>query len=335
MRPRTGKQPVAMMGSTNTDRQQKARDEALSWFVRLNSGDAGEGDRAGHASWMAADPLNRAEYARLGGIWQDLGRIADPREALDLSGAMVPPSARKGFASRRAFLSAGAAALAAAGVVAVAGPPDFLTSDHFTGTGEQRSLTLEDGSRVDLDADTAIALDFRETLRSIRLLRGRAFFDVAKDPGRPFTVLAAAGSTTALGTRFVIHEWGGAVTVSVEESAVSVVGPDKSDTVVKAGELVTYDDVHLGQIRPVDMEAEIAWRRGKLIFEDRPLRQVLADVNRYRSGTIRVTDSRLLNMRVSGIFDIRNPDGVLEAIRQTLPVRSFQISPWLVVLHPV
>lgn len=334
MRPRTGKLPVAMMGSTKTDRQKEARDAALTWFTRLNSGDAGDEDRTSHARWMAADPMHQAEYARLARIWRDLDQITDPREALDMSAAMIPPSARTGFASRRAFLTAGAAALAAASVAVVASPPDFLTSDHVTGTGEQRSLTLEDGSRVDLDADTAIALDFSETERKIRLLRGRAFFEVAKDPGRSFTVLAAAGSTTALGTRFVVHEWNGSVTVSVEESAVSVVGPDKSDTVVKAGELVTYDDVHLGQIRPVDMEAEIAWRRGKLIFEDRPLRQVLADVNRYRSGTIRVTDSRLLNMRVSGIFDIRNPDGVLEAIRQTLPVRSFQISPWLVVLHP-
>jgi transmembrane sensor len=323
-----------MMASTKNDKRLQSRDEALAWFVRLNSGEATQMDRGDHARWMAADPLNRAEYGRLGGLWEDLDRIPDPRAALDMDGAMLPPSTSRRSFSRRAFLGAGTMALAAASAAVVAGPPDFLTSDYFTGTGEQRSLTLEDGSRVDLDADTAIALDFSGTARNIRLLRGRAFFDVASNPGRPFTVRAAGGSTTALGTRFVVHEWSGAVTVSVEESAVSVAGPDNSDTVVKAGEYVTYDDMHLGQAQPVDVEAEVSWRRGKLIFEDRPLRQVLADVNRYRSGTIRVTDSRLLNMRVSGIFDIRNPDGVLEAIRQTLPVRSFQISPWLVVLHP-
>lgn len=334
MRYCTGKLPVVMMASTKNDKRRQSRDEALAWFVHLNSGEATQMDRADHARWMAADPLNRTEYGRLGGLWDDLDRIPDPRAALDMDGAMLPPSTSRRSFSRRAFLGAGTMALAAASAAVVAGPPDFLTSDYFTGTGEQRSLTLEDGSRVDLDADTAIALDFDENARNIRLLRGRAFFDVARNPGRPFTVLAAGGSTTALGTRFVVHEWSGAVTVSVEESAVSVAGPDKSDTVVKAGEYVTYDDMHLGQAQPVDVEAEVSWRRGKLIFEDRPLRQVLADVNRYRSGTIRVTDSRLLNMRVSGIFDIRNPDGVLEAIRQTLPVRSFQISPWLVVLHP-
>lgn len=319
---------MATMAATSNDKQRKSRDEALAWFVRINSGDATESERVDHAAWMASDPLNRAEYAKLGDIWSDLDRIPDPRTVASRQTACRP------FPSRRAFLAGGTAALAVAAVAMVAGPPDFLTSDHFTGTGELRSVTLADGTKVDLDADTAIALDFTDAIRTVRLLRGRAFFNVAKDASRPFTVVAATGGTTALGTRFVVHEWSGTVTVSVEESAVSVVGPDGSNAVVNAGEYVIYDDKRLGRVQPVDMEAEVAWRRGKLIFEDRPLRQVLADVNRYRSGTIRVTDSRLLNMRVSGIFDINNPDGVLDAIRTTLPVRTFQLSPWLVVLHP-
>ncbi len=319
---------MATMATTNNDRRKKSRDEALAWFVRLNSGDATEAERADHVAWMASDPLNLTEYAKLGGIWSDLDRIPDPRKSA------VRQTPRRPLASRRAFLAGGAAAVAAGAVVLVAGPPDFLTSDHFTGTGELRSETLADGTTVELDADSAISLAYTDAVRTVRLLRGRAFFDVAKDARRPFTVLVANGSTTALGTRFVIHEWSGTVTVSVEESAVSVIGPDHFDTVVNAGEYVTYDDERLGKVQPVDVESETAWRRGKLIFEDRPLRQVLADVNRYRSGTIQVTESRLLNMRVSGIFDISNPDGVLEAIRTTLPVRTFQLSPWLVVLHP-
>lgn len=319
---------MATMAATSNDKQRKSRDEALAWFVRINSGDATEADRTDHAAWLASDPINRAEYAQLGDIWSDLDRIPDPRPAMARHTACRPRT------SRRAFLAGGTAVLAVAAVAMVVGPPDFLTSDHFTGTGELRSVTLADGTKVELDAHSAIALDYTDAVRTVRLLRGRAFFDVAKDASRPFTVFAADGSTTALGTRFVVHAWSGTVTISVEESAVSVVGPDRSDTVVNAGEYVTYDDKHLGSVHPVDVESEVAWRRGKLIFEDRPLRQVLADVNRYRSGTIRVTDSRLLNMRVSGIFDINNPDGVLEAIRTTLPVRTFQLSPWLVVLHP-
>lgn len=316
------------MAQTDDEMRKTVRDQALAWFVRLHSGDATPADRDAHAAWMAAGVAHRDEYGRLGGIWTDLDRIPDPRAR------PVELAACRPRRSRRAFLAGGAAALAAGVAGIVVGPPDFLSSDHATGTGEQRTVKLTDGTAVTLDADSAIALDYTQTLRGVRLLRGRAFFDVAKDALRPFTVFAADGSATALGTRFVVHEWSGTVTVSVEESAVSVKGPDARDAVVKAGQSVTYDRRQLSAVAAADVESEGAWRRGKLIFEDRPLRQVLADVNRYRSGTIRVTDGRLLNMRVSGIFDVRDPDGVLEAIRTSLPVRTFALSPWLVILHP-
>lgn len=295
--------------------------------MRIHSGEASEAERVAHAAWMAADPLNRAEYAKLGNIWSDLDRIPDPR-AISLA-----PSVGRRRASRRAFLAGGAAAFAATGLIAVAGPSAFLGGDHATGTGEQDSVTLSDGTGVELDADSAIALDFTDAVRGVRLLRGRAFFDVAKDV-RPFSVSAAGGSVTALGTRFVVHEWAGAVTVSVQESAVAIVAPGGAEVRINAGEGVSYGDQGLGRVRSNDVEAELAWRRGKLIFEDRPLRQVIADVNRYRSGTIRVTDDRLLAMRVSGIFDIGNPDGVLDAIRGTLPVRTLELTRYLVLLRP-
>jgi transmembrane sensor len=309
------------------DKQQSARDEALVWFARLHSGEVDETERAAHAVWMEADPANRTEFARLGNIWSDLDAIGDPRTAV------LPVPVVRARPTRRLFLAGGASALAASAAI-LAGPPDFLTSDHTTGTGELRSVNLPDGSVAHLDAGSAIALDFTDRLRSVDLLRGRALFDVVKDASRPFTVAASRGNVTALGTRFVVHRWADDVTVSVEESSVSVEVPNQLGRVVQAGQCLSYDSEQLGEVRQADIESETAWLRGKLMFEDRPLRQVLADVNRYRSGTIRVTSSRLLDMRVSGIFDIRKPDGVLDAVTSTLPVRSLQLSPYLVILYP-
>jgi transmembrane sensor len=318
-----------MMPSQDTPDKQ-ARDEALWWFVRINSGDATAADRADHAAWMALSVRNRREYAKLSGMWSDLDRIADPRT--HSAAARVAVS---GGLSRRGFLAAGSAAAATvAGYVAFNGLPDVLTSDHYTGIGERRSITLTDGTKVDLDAATAIALDFNDSSRRLRLVRGRAFFDVAKDAGRPFIVEAAGGSVTALGTRFVVHQWDRAVTVTVEESAVSVASPSREQVRIVAGHNVSYGADRLGSVQTSDVEAESAWRRGKLIFEDRPLSQVIADVNRYRTGTIRVTDESLLNLRVSGIFDVTEPDGVLEAIRSTLPVRVLEITRYLVLVRP-
>ncbi|MGP4920706.1 FecR domain-containing protein [Pseudomonas helleri] len=81
------------------------------------------------------------------------------------------------------------------------------------------------------------------------------------------------------------------------------------------------------------MESDLAWRRGKLIFEDRPLQQVVADVNRYRSGTIRILDAKLMDLRVSGIFNIAEPDAVLTTITETLPVRAVRLTDYLVLLR--
>lgn len=312
------------MTADGHERDALLRDEALAWFVRINSGDADARDRAGHAEWMAGE-ANRAAYQSLDRLWADLDRVPDPR-ASPRRAAFVP--------SRRAVFAGGAMAMAACATVAVVGLPDAFMADHFTGKGERKSVSLEDGTRVDLDADTALALDFSPAARTVRLLRGRASFDVARDAARPFRVLAAEGSVTALGTRFTVHEWAGAATVSVEESSVSVEAPTRAKAVVAAGAHVTFDEKGLGDVRPFDAEAETAWRRGKLIFEDRPLAQVVADVNRYRAGRIEVMDKKLLSMRVSGVFDVGAPDRALEAIRQTLPVRVVSLTSYLVLLLP-
>lgn len=316
------------MINTSDDKARTSQSEALVWFVRMNSGHATAAEKAEHASWMAADPANLAEYHALGTIWNDLDSIADPR-----NNSIPKMSASQPVTSRRAFLYGGAAIAASLGAVFIASP-DFLTSDYATGTGELRSVRLSDGTTVDLDADTALAVDYTDRMRKVKLLRGRAFFDVAKDATRPFSVFAAGGSVTALGTRFVVHEWASEVTVWVEESAVSIVAPDQSERTINAAQLTTFSAAGFGPIDTADVKTEGAWKRGKLIFEDRPLRQVLADVNRYRSGTIRATDSNLLNMRVSGIFDIKKPDGVLDAIRTTLPVRTTELTRYLVLLSP-
>ncbi|RDD69050.1 FecR family protein [Paracoccus versutus] len=302
------------------------RDEALAWFVRMNSGDATEADRARHAAWLAADLRHRQEYAKLGGIWSDLDAVRDPR-------SITPMPPVTPVISRRMVLSGSIAAGLAGGYLTLNGLPDFLQSDEYTGTGETRRATLEDGSTVDLDADTAFALEFDNQVRGIHLQRGRAFFDVAADP-RPFRVRAEGGIITALGTRFSVHLWDGSTTIAVEEHAVTVQTAGLGEVRLEEGERISFGNGAPGIVEPFDADIETAWLRGKLIFEDRPLRQVLADVNRYRSGTIQVTSDRLLDMRVSGIFDISNPDGVLEAIENTLPVRSTHVTRYLVVLRP-
>lgn len=310
--------------------QKIVRDAALGWFVKMRSGDATRAEHADFQHWLGAAESHRREYQALQALWGDLDQMGDPR----LAPMVEAPSARRAGLSRRSLLIGVAGGGVAAAAAMVLGLPALFRGDISTGVGELRALELADGSRVELDADSSLSMDFTPQARRVTLWRGRAFFDVAPDPARPFSVAASEGVTTAVGTQFSVHLWSDEVTVAVTESAVDIRAGDGQAARIKAGEAVSYDASGIGAVEAVSGSQADSWRRGRLIFEDRPLRQVIADVNRYRRGTILVTDSTLLRLRVSGIFDVHKPDGVLDAITRSLPVGALQLSPYLVLLYP-
>lgn len=317
-------------GVAGTGEAEGADAAALAWFVRLHSGEATAAERAAFARWHGAAAAHRRAYARLESMWSELDLIADPRRS-------PRPAAPAGPARlpRRNLLAGGAAALAA-GIGAVAVLPGLPSGDLSTGTGELRRAVLADGSRVELDARTALSVEFGPAVRRLVLHRGRAFFGVAPDPARPFSVGAAGGWIEALGTRFAVHRTGPDVAVAVEESAVRVIAPGQAAAAeVAAGWGLRYGPGELGAPTPLSAAgAEMAWRRGKLIFEDQPLGQVVADLNRYRPGLLRITDPALTTLRVSGIFDTADPEAALRAILRTLPVRATRLTRYLVLLGP-
>jgi transmembrane sensor len=242
--------------------------------------------------------------------------------------------------SRRGLLAGAVGAAACAGIAAVAGiSPEDVTvltaADFRTGTGERRTVALPDGSSVEMDAETAIAVDNGPNLRRVGLLAGRATFTVAPDPAKPFDVACAEGTVRALGTAFTVHKRPRDTVVAVERHSVDVClgAPGGGGDAVRLveGERVTYGKDRMGLPVPDD-GAESAWRRGRLVFRDRPLADVVADLNRYRPGRVVVWGDGLAALRVDGAFNIQDPDAVLNAIVRTLPVREARITPYLVVL---
>ncbi len=193
--------------------------------------------------------------------------------------------------------------------------------------------TLADGSALELDAGSDVDVQMTADARLVTLKRGRLFVTVAPDPARPFSVIAAGGRTTALGTAFMVARRNDRVTVAVTESAVTVAAGSTSRR-VQAGQRLTYGpagtDAGPGPIGTADT----AWRNGKLVFQNEALADVVADLGRYRPGRIVLLGDDLAALRVSGIFDTRNPEGVLTAIERTLPVRLTRLTPYLVVIRP-
>lgn len=317
-------------------------EEALRWLVVLQDSGASDADRAAFAAWLAADPRHAAAWERAERVWTRVGRFgpafrasqgAPGRPAADAGRAGRPSGDAPAKADRRRFLQAAAAVAAVAVPAAVLVSRPGLLADHATAVGERRTVTLEDGSTVELAGSSSLSVDFSAVARRIVLHDGEAFFDVARDGTRPFEVEAADGTTRALGTAFDVKRQGSDVTVAVVEHTVQVTAGG-GVAVVGQGQQVRYGARRLGRVHDADISHVEAWRRDRLIFYETPLGEVIADLERYRGGRIVMTDARLRGIPVTAVFDARQADAALDTIADSLSIRVRRLTGLLVVLSP-
>lgn len=299
-------------------------DQAIDWLVRLHSGRATDDDRDAFDAWRTQSEAHELAAREAEALWDGVG----------VAGEKTRKTARKKKVTRRAMLggiavATGGVALARSGLI---GP--YLFADHVTAIGEQKTITLPDGSSVFLNASTALSVDYDQGTRILSLFHGEAVFTVAHDAGRPFVVQAGDGRTQAIGTVFNVDIGSSEVSVTVLEGKVEVTGESGPASVqALSGQRVRYG----GADRPsppeqVDVDAETAWRRGKLIFNRKPLGDVVVELGRYRRGRIIVARDSLRALEVTGVFDLAEPEEVLRMIEDTLPVQVIRL-PLVTVLR--
>ncbi|EAQ34361.1 Probable FecR, iron siderophore sensor protein [Nitrobacter sp. Nb-311A] len=307
------------------DKQQHESDIALSdaaidWLVRLKSGQATAEDHAAFAAWRGQSTEHELAAHEAEAVWHGVGVAGDRARTLERK-------ERRAKVTRRAVLGGGT--LAAVGFVVarsgVIGPRLF--ADFVTEVGEQRTVGLTDGSSVFLNASSAFSVKFSAHERRLSLFEGQATFTVAHDTARPFVVEAGDGQTRAVGTVFDIDIRAGEVVVTVVEGVVAITTDQAPDPVIaRVDQRVHY----LPRGRPSAPEAanadiETAWRRGKLIFNRRPLADVVADIERYRRGRIVLVGDGLRSLEVTGVFDLNDPEAILHTIEDTLPVQMTRL----------
>lgn len=336
-----------MSAASNTSEEPDGPDgdaveAATAWFVRMRSDPVTARDRRDFEAWLARDSGHADAYARAAALWDELGGMPDPRPRR--RGA-----AARGIRRLAPGLYGSAAACAALAAVALwwsGGGYDRLRADHATAVGEVRSLALPDGSVVELGTDTALAIRFSADRRRIELYRGEAFFTVAADPGRPFEVAAEQGVSRALGTAFNVEDEGRSVTVTVEHGRVMVTGPaggrgevpadardpEAAAVILAAGESARYGPGPVARSR-VDPQAATAWRQGRLVFANWSLRDVVAELDRFRPGAIVFLDAAVADARFTGAVSLRDTDRALDAIEAALPVDVLRLTPYLTVLR--
>ncbi|SDK59161.1 FecR family protein [Pseudomonas delhiensis] len=295
--------------------------QALDWLVELHSGRVEAGRRREFAQWRAQSPAHESAARSAEALWGALPATRAARRH-----RLLRPR-------RLAVVAAAACVAALAVAVALPTPVAGIYADYATRTGERRLVELADGSRVWLNSASALSVDFSASRRSLHLYGGEALFEVARDAQRPFVVHAGDGEVTAVGTRFDVDSRGPGVQVAVTEGVVRVEAGGQPAVRLAAGERLAYQAAP-GPVQPLDLDSASAWQRGKLIFNQRPLGEVLAELERYLPGRILLTDEVLRRHKVSGVFDLDDPDALLQTLQRLQPVRVTRL-PWLVVVRPV
>lgn len=312
-------------------------DAAIDWMVRLSSGKATAEDRLSFARWRGLSPEHEAAALQAEALMRDVGATRQA-DAMRLGARPVPapPALRaNGRPMRRRLLLGGAAAATVAAVAIgldALGPMASLYADHSTRVGQRRKVELADGSTVMLNTATALSVDFTDERRQIVLYGGEAVFDVAKDPNRPFTVVSGDTRTRAVGTVFAVKHTGTCADVVVSEGTVEVRIGANPPIRLDAGQRIDVSGRRRPEAVAVDADQAMAWQRGKLIFNRRRLESVVAELERYRRGRIVILGEQAKDLRVTGVFELDDPDRLLLALQDATHVRISQL-PLLTVIR--
>ena len=314
--------------------QQKdeAARRAIEWMVLLRSGEASRAEYDSYLRWREADPAHDKACLR---IEQTLGQFTPLLQALPtgpVRQALLAPS------GRRKALQYGLGLVATLTFGALLTDRRYPLSSPFadvkTLTAQRRALTLPDGSRLTLDARTAVDLPRGggTALREVALLDGGILLEARENARRPVLIKTPLGDLLALGGRMNVRYEDGGVHIGVLDSAAKVTPVGKGGLLLQAGQGVWFDERSLLQIA-IRPEAETAWTRGRLEVYDRSLGSVVRTLRRYTPGLIRI-DPAVAELRVSGNFPLDDVNSTLDSLAQTMPIAVVHTTDYWIHIQP-
>lgn len=324
---------------------------AAGWHARLRAPDCSAAERSEFDAWMAASEQNRLAFEAASRAARRVSEALrlDPRlramlEDDDVSLVSNLRARDRSVARRRVAMAAsllaatGLAAISAVSLLGHGSPPQALAR-YENVESHQKTVTMQDGSIVHLDAGSLFTAQLLGDSRRISLLKGRAYFEVAHDAARPFSVDAAGTRTLALGTKFEVDVQSEGVLVTLAEGSVAVT-PTRSEgqwrrTLAPGQQFVLDATTPTGRLRQVDPASVTAWSRGRLVFDGEPLSSVLAQVNRYSAIKVVLGDERLASIPIGGTFAAGADAGAfVQALSAILPLRSEPSRDDEIVLYP-
>lgn len=296
-------------------------DEALDWVVRLKTGEPTRADVEALQRWRERSPAHEEAFKKAARLFRQAGTAA--QELADAPAPVAATAARRlpsRVLTRRALLGGAIAASAAAYMVAR--PPmglwpsfEELSADYRTGKGEQRTVAVMPDVSLELNTQTSVALRSAENETRVELISGEASVAATLSSAKPFVMLAANGRIAATKAAFNARCLDGVVSVTCLSGAVDVEQGGRTVR-LRETEQVSYSSGGIEAPAPVDLGQVTAWQAGLLIFRDKPLANVVEEVNRYRSGKIIITNADLRVRVVNGTFQINKLGDFVVQVQQ-------------------
>ncbi len=329
-----------MSPPTSSDRGRTQRFEtAADWAALAESGSLTEDRRLELERWLQ-EPANGEAFDAARDAWHLLDVLEGSPELAELR-ANAPVVAPEAAPVRRAWPWLAAAAAVILAVVGTLFWSRLGPKVYETQIGELVVVELEDGTVVHLDTDTRLTTRFSRDRRNVTMERGRALFDVARDPSRPFTVTSADVTVTAVGTQFDVYRRSATVDVvgvegrvKVATAAVDAARPAEARALdVTRGQLARVASVSGAiEVESVDLQSVLVWTTGQIDLDMTPLAEAVAAFNRYSRQQMRLLDPALESIRVSGRFHFAEGEAFRASLARSAPIQTYQTSDGTIVI---
>jgi transmembrane sensor len=298
---------------------EEVRAEAATWIARLRDERRGPDVETDLRKWLGESDEHRRAFNRMTRVWELAGNIR-MRPRADVS-------ALRAARSRFSPWAAGAAAALALVVIASL----YWRDNVFTtAVGQQRVRVLRDGTRVALNTDTRIEMNYDEHARRVRLVRGEARFDVSKHPTWPFLVSVGGQEIRALGTSFIVrHDNDQDLSITLVNGRISVApiagtgeAPPEAPQVLVPGQRLLISQHRAPAVDRPELSRVTAWERGRVEFDATPLEDATTEMNRYTTTRVVVPDAEVAQLRIGGVFRAGDSDEFVKIVTAALGLRA-------------
>jgi len=313
--------------SEKARRDRQINENAVDWVLRMEGGPLTASERRDLDVWLQRNAAHIKAFNKAQRLFSDSGHAlaSDPDQA-----KRVIAGKGTGRSSRMLL-----PIILVIGGFYLADGPLWLRADYISDSREMPVLELADGSTVQLNSESALAENQKNASREVSLLKGEAYFEVARDPGRPFVVEAGDTRIEVLGTAFNVNLIGDLTEVTVTESKVRVLCPDMDDEfILEPGmRVVCGGGRTFSPIKTVSPELAAPWRTGRLVFDGQPLFRVIEEIFRHIPGDAYLFAGSKRSRRISGSFDLTDPEKALDSFAKVFGLEVVRAGGVLTIIY--